>query len=337
MAERTSAVVMERPGGPEVLVLRDQLLPWPAGDHDVLVRLVAAGVNPADTFFRALGPYLGDGRNCVLGHDGAGIVEQTGAAVTRVRPGDGVCFCYGGIGAAPGTYARHAVVPEGVLVAKPDNVDFVHAAALPLAFITAWESLAERARVAAGEQVLIHAGAGGTGHIAVQVARLLGGRVAATVSTRAKVDFVSRLGVERPVLYRDEDFVAAAREWTGGRGLDVALDNVGGEVMRRTFAAMAIYGRVVTLMGTPADTEGEDAYNSNLTICNVMMLTPQWRGLEQRALEQAGMVRRGMAWLAEGRLEVHVQDTFALAQAGAAHARLEAGGMSGKLVLTVEA
>ncbi len=336
MSREIGAVRMTGPGGPGVLKPGRVALPWPAGPRDVLVRLKAAGVNPADVYFRAFGPYVGDGRNVILGHDGAGIVEEIGAEVSGVRVGDAVCFCHGGIGGAPGTYSEYAVVPEPLLVAKPENVDFREAAALPLVFITIHESLSERARVADGDRVLIHAGAGGTGHIGVQVARLLGGRVAATVSTRAKAEFVSGLGVERPILYRDEDFVEACREWTGGRGLDVALDNVGEDVFRRTLKAMSTYGRVVTLIGTPGDTKEEDAYNGNLSLYNVMMLTPMWRGLSARMSEQAAMVRQGMSWLAQGRIRIHVDRTFPLERAAEAHAHIEAGGATGKIVLTID-
>ena len=331
-----SAMIVIEPGEPEVLKPASVPIAWPAGSDQALVRLKAAGLNPADVYFRRFGPYVGDGKNCILGHDGAGVVEEVGAGVKSFKVGDPVCFCHGGIGAAPGTYAEYAVVPEALLVKKPENVSFVEAAALPLVFITLWESLSERAGVKKDEFVLIHAGAGGTGHIGVQVARLLGGRVAATVSSREKADLVTTLGAERPILYREEDFVAAARDWTEGKGLHVALDNVGDEVMKRTIPAMAIYGRIVTLMGTPGDTEGEEAYNGNLTIHNVMMLTPMWRGMQARLREQADMVRQGIAWLAEGRLKVHIEQTYPLAEVAAAHRRMEAGGVIGKLVLTME-
>jgi NADPH:quinone reductase len=329
------AMAMSGPGGPEVLRPLRLPRPEPSQPRQVLVRLAAAGVNPADLWFRAHGPYVGDGRGCILGHEGAGVVEAVGAAVTRVKPGDPVCFCHGGIGADPGTYAEQVLVPEELLVPVPPGVDLLQAAALPLVFITLWESLHERARLAPGEQVLIHAGAGGTGHIGVQVARRLGGRVAATVSTQEKAALVSGLGAERPILYKDEDFVAAAREWTGGRGLDVALDNVGAEVLQRTFKAMAVYGRVVTLMGTPGDTEAEDAYNGNLTIANVMMLTPMWRRMESRLAAQADMLRTGIAWLAEGSLRVHLDRVIPLEQAAEAHRRLQGGGTQGKIVLRI--
>lgn len=331
------AIVMTGTGAPEVLERRPVPLPWPAGAHDVLVRLKAAGLNPADGFFRQLGPYLDSGDPCILGHDGAGVVEAVGASVTRVEPGNEVCFCNGGIGGHPGTYAEFASVPESQLVAKPAAVSFEQAAALPLVLITAWEALYQRADVQSGEPVLIHAGAGGTGHLAVQLAALRGARVASTVSGDEKADFVRALGAERPILYRDEDFVEAARAWTDGRGLEAALDNIGPEGLQRTYRAMAPYGRVVTLMGIAPDDAAETAYLANLTLHNVMMLTPMILGLQARLDGQARLVEQGMALLAEGRLKIEVAEVFDWADIRQAHARLDGGGTRGKLVIRIAA
>ncbi len=331
------AVVMTRPGGPEVLELRE--LPTPAlrDDRDVLVALRAAALNPADVWFRGNGPYVSGGMPCILGHDGAGVVERVGSAVSRFHPGDRVAFCNGGIGADPGTYAEYAVVPEGQLAAIPEPLGFAEAAAAPLVCITAWEALYDRAAIRPGELALIHGGAGGTGHVAVQLAHLHGARVAATVGDGAKAAFVKELGAELPIRYRDEDFVAVAKAWSGGRGLDVALDNVGAETMRRTFAAMAPYGRIATLMGTPGDTDAGTAYVMNLTIHNVMMLTPMWLGLRARLEAQARIVGTCLDLMAKGRLRLRIAEAFPLARAAAAQALLEAGGTTGKIVLTIGA
>jgi NADPH2:quinone reductase len=329
------AVVMTRTGGPEVLEVREVPTPALRDDRDVLVSLRAAALNPADVWFRANGPYVNPGKPCILGHDGAGVVERVGAAVTRVRVGDRVAFCNGGIGADPGTYAEAAVVREDRLAPIPEGLGFVEAAAVPLVGITAWEALYDRADVRPDEHVLIHAGAGGTGHVAVQLARARGARVAATVGDAAKAAFVRGLGAELAIRYRDEEFVAAARAWTGGKGLEVALDNVGAATMRRTYAAMAPYGRVVTLMGVAPDDEEATAYVRNLTIHNVMMLTPMWLGLRARLAAQAEIVGRCLAMMAQGRLRLHVAETFPLARAAEAQARLEDGGTTGKLVLAI--
>ena len=329
------AIVATGLGEPDVLELRSVPLHWPRGPGDVLVRLKAAGVNPADAYFRRFGPYVQSEGPFIPGHDGAGEVEAVGAQVRRFKPGDAVCFCDGGIGGDPGTYAEFAVVPASRLVRKPPHVDFVQAAALPLVAITLWESLYERARVRPGEQVLIHAGAGGTGHIGIQFARLAGARVATTVSTQAKATLAAELGAELVIRYREQDFVAAVKDWTKGRGLDVALDNLGAEAMQRTFSAMAPYGRVVTLMGTPGDTAEGAAYNGNLTIHNVMMLTPLWRGLTTRLRQQADRVQKSMTLLAEGKLRVVIDQVFPMTEAAAAHRYLESGKATGKVVLTV--
>ncbi len=335
MANKMQAAVLAAPGGPEALELKEVDIPWPASDGDVLVRLKAAALNPADSYFRSFGPYIEGEGPCILGHDGAGVVEAVGGGVSRVGPGDRVCFCNGGIGGGFGTYAEFAVVPESQLAAVPDGVDDATAAALPLVLITVWESLYDRAQLSVDEFVLIHAGAGGTGHIAVQLAALRGARVAATVSGDAKADFVKALGAERPILYRDEDFARAALDWTGSPGLHVALDNLGPEVLLKTFGAMAPYGRIVTLMGTPGDDAEETAYVKNLTIHNVMMLTPMVLGLQARLDAQAGIVAEGLRLLAEGQLQVAIDGTFALADIAAAHARLDAGGFMGKIVLSI--
>lgn len=333
---KMKAVVLNGTGGPEALDLAQVGIPWPKRPTDVLVRLKAAGLNPADSYFRVFGPYLKSDGPCILGHDGAGVVEQVGAAVTRVRPGDEVCFCSGGIGGDPGTYAEFATVAETQLVRKPDSVDFEQAAGLPLVLITAWEALYDRADVKQGEHVLIQGGTGGTGHIAIQLAKLRGARVATTVGSDAKSALARELGADKPILYRTSDFVKEVADWTAGEGVDVALDNVGADVLQRMFRAMAPYGRVVTLMGTPSDDADQTAYVRNLTIHNVMMLTPMLLRRQELLDGQADRVRQGIGLLAAGQLKLHVSEVFALSEIRAAHARLDAGGNIGKIVVRMD-
>lgn len=331
----SEAATLREFGAPDVFVIHEIELPWPGNADDVLVRMEAAGVNPADTFFRALGTYLGDGPGTVLGHDGAGVVEAIGENVTSVKVGDRVCFCNGGVGGDHGTYSCHAVVAEWLLAKIPDAVDFVTAASLPLVFITAWEALVERAQLRAGESVLVHGGAGGSGHIALQIANGLGARVATTVSSSAKAELAASMGAQLVVNYRDQDFITEARQWTDGKGINVAFENTGTEVFQKTLIAMAPYGRIVTLMGTPGDLEDETAYNNNLSIHNVMMLTPMWMGLESERRRQGEIVRRAMQWLAEDRIRPNVVATYPLEEVAAAHTQLEKGSMTGKIVLTM--
>ena len=330
---KIKAIVTTALGDADVLKLQDVDLTWPRGDHDVLVELRAAALNPADVFFRQLGGYLSGDEPFVLGHDGMGVVTAVGSAVTLVKSGDRVCFCNGGIGGAMGTYAEAAVVPDWQLAKVPDAVDDLTAAALPLVAITCWESLYDRAQVTAGECVLIHGGAGGTGHVAVQLASLRGARVAATVSSDEKARVVMEYGAELAINYRETDFVAVAHDWSGG--INVGFDNAGADVLQKTFKAMAPYGRVVTLMGTPGDDAELTAYNLNLTIHNVMMLTPMWKGLEGRLRDQAEILRRALALVADGLLTIRHAETFALADAGRAHAFLESGKAIGKVTLRI--
>ena len=330
---KISAMVATALGGPEVFAMQEVELAWPRGPDDVLVTLNAAGVNPADVFFRQLGGYLATDQPFVLGHDGMGVVAAVGAGVTGFRAGDRVCFCNGGIGGTMGTYAEAAVVPAAQLALVPPEVDDLTAAALPLVAITAWESLYDRAALQPGEFVLIHGGAGGTGHMAVQLAALRGARVASTVSSAQKARLVERLGAEVTFNYRQTDFVTEALGWSGG--LQVAFDNAGAETLQRTCRAMAPYGRLVTLMGLPGDDADLTAYNFNLTLHAVMMLTPMWKGLTDRLATQAAILRQALALVAAGSLTVHHAETFALSDVARAQAYLESGQAVGKVTLQV--
>ena len=335
MNNRMQAVLTTAAGGPEVLELTDVALSWPGSGNEVLVRLKAAALNPADSYFRSLGPYLESDNPFVLGHDGAGVVEEIGPDVSDFVPGDEVCFCNGGLGETPGTYAEFAVVPADQLVRKAPNVTFEQAAALPLVLITCWESLYHRTNIQSGEFALVHGGAGGTGHMAIQLAALRGARVATTVSSDEKADFVRALGAEKPIFYARENFVDVARGWADDRGVDVALDNVGADALQKTYKAMAPYGRVATLMGTAPDDAEETAYVNNLSIHNVMMLTPMVLNLRDKLATQAKAVEQGMKLLGEKKISVHIAETFNLKDIRAAHERLDAGGTMGKIVIRI--
>src|SRR3569832_1633616 len=165
------AMVMTAQGMPDVLALRELPPPTVSGGHELLVRLKAAGVNPVDTKLRARGTYFPERMPAILGCDGAGVVEATGTEVQRYRPGDAVYFCSGGIGSHPGTYAQYAVIDERLVAPKPRSLSYAEAAAAPLVLVTAWESLRDRAVIKEGDRVLMHAGAGGVGRVALELAR----------------------------------------------------------------------------------------------------------------------------------------------------------------------
>ncbi len=328
------AIVMTEPGGPEVLALREVPEPRLERDDQVLIRIRAASVNPVDTKLRGRGTYFPDNPAPILGCDGAGVVEAVGEAVTHLRPGDAVYWCYGGIGQPVGNYAEYTVVPAACVAKKPERLDFVQAAALPLVLITAWESLFDRARVGEGDRVLIHAGAGGVGHVAIQLARARGAQVITTVSGTDKQALVTELGAARAVDYTREDLAQAVRAWCEA-GVDMALDTVGGETFVATFPLVRFYGDLVTLLQPPADTDFKAARLRNLRIALELMLSPQVFGLDE-ALAHHGEILAQAARLAdEGRLRPHLAGTYPLAQAAEAHRRLEAGHMMGKLVLEI--
>jgi NADPH2:quinone reductase len=328
------AILMREPGGPEVLLETELPVPELQAPTEVLVRLAAAGVNPIDTKIRSRGPLLPDTLTAVLGCDGAGTIEAIGEQVSRFKPGDPVWFCHGGLGGPNGNYAEYIVVDKAVAQAKPAALDFVHAAAAPLVLITAWEALYDRARIHEGQTVLIHAGAGGVGHVAIQLARLAGARVAATVSSPEKAEFVHALGAECAINYRDEDLVDAIADWTEGRGVDVAFDTVGPEVLQRTIPAMAVYGDLVTILD-PGPIDLKEARNRNLRISLELMLTPQLRDSSEAIAAQGEILRRCGELFDQGKLQIHVSETFPLSRASSAHRAIEAGHTKGKLVLTI--
>lgn len=330
------AIVMRQPGGPEVLAETELPVPELQSPNDLLVRLHAAGINPVDTKVRAKGPMLPETLTAVLGCDGAGTVEAVGDAVTRFKPGDAVWYCHGGLGGPHGNYAEYAVVDESIAQPKPKSLTFVEAAAAPLVLITAWEALHDRARIEPEQTVLIHGGAGGVGHVAIQLARLAGARVATTVSGPEKAEFVHGLGAEYAIDYQQEDLAGAIADWTGGRGVDVCFDTVGPEIFARSIEVMAVYGDLVTILD-PGAVSLKEARNRNLRISLELMLTPQLKHMPEALAHQGEILRRCGELFDAGELRIAVADTYPLAAAGDAHRRLEAGGMQGKLVLTMPA
>jgi NADPH2:quinone reductase len=331
------AIHMIRPGpAREVLRVVDIDEPAPDSPTAIKVQLKAAGINPVDTKLRARGLLCPNTGPAILGCDGAGIVVDCGTAVTRFRVGDAVWFCHGGLGGAQGNYAEYTVLDEQEAERLPAGLDFESAAALPLVLITAWEALFDRAGLAEGQTVLIHAGAGGVGHVAIQLANSVGARIVTTVSTTDKAAFVRLLGADHVIHYRDCDFVEAALDWTGGRGVDVVLDTQGGETFRRSLAATRVYGHVVTLLDPGSDVDWKDARNRNLSVSFTLMLTPMLRDLPEARRHQGDILRRCATLIEAGTLKPLVSKVFPLDEAAAAHELIEAGHVQGKIVLAMD-
>lgn len=330
------AIVMTAAGSPGVLQLQDVPPPQIQTDTEIRVKLHAAGINPIDTKLRQRGTFYPDRTPSILGCDGAGVVESVGSQVDRFRVGDEVYFCDGGLGGSRGNYAEFAVVEQHCVAYKPTSLSFAEAAAAPLVLITAWESLYDRARVQAGQAVLIHAGAGGVGHVAIQLAKLQGATVCTTVSSPEKAEFVRQLGADFPILYKETDWVQAVLDWTEGEGVDVAFDTVGGETFFQTCSVVRRYGDLVTIL-EPDPNQGslKNARLRNLRISLELMLTPMLDSLIDEQDRQAKILQQCTRLIDRGSLKIDLAKTFPLAEAAAAHQLLEQGSTTGKLVLTM--
>lgn len=326
---------MTATGNPEVLQLGEVATPKVKHPTDLLIRLKAAGINPIDTKLRQRGTFFPEQMPAILGCDGSGVVEAVGQAVQRFRTGDEVYFCNGGLGDHPGNYAEWAIADERFVARKPKSLSFAEAAAAPLVLITAWEALYDRARLQAGQTVLIHAGAGGVGHVAIQLAKLQGATVATTISSSTKADFVRQLGADRIINYQETDFVTATLEWTDGNGVDVVFDTVGGATLGKSFEATQIYGDVVTILDADPTTNWKLARTRNQRISFELMLTPMLRGLVIEQMAQAKILEQCARLMDEGKLQIYCDRTFPLAQAAEAHRLLEIGGFMGKLALEI--
>jgi len=334
------AIVMTEPGSPDVLQLQEVAKPEIVEPDQLLVRLMAAGVNPIDTKLRGRGLYFPEGLPAILGCDGCGIVEAVGEGVTRFRPGDQVYYCYGGLGqksgeASVGNYAEYAVVDEDYAALKPAGLGFDQAAAAPLVLITAWEALFDRARLHSGQKVFIHAGAGGVGHVAIQLAKIAGCEVATTVSSDEKAAFVKELGADLVINYKNEDVAEALLKWTDGAGVDVAFDTVGDTAFNQLLPAMAHYSDMVTILQLPDDADWKSLRLKNVRVSQELMLSPMVYGLKEAAQHQGDILEQCAQLFDENRLTVFVSELLPLEDAAKAHAMIEAGGTTGKLVLDI--
>jgi len=332
------AILATAAGGTEVLQLREIPVPELPTPHHLRIRLAAAGVNPVDTKLRAKPAYHPDKLPAILGCDGAGTVESVGAAVTRFKIGDAVYFCNGGLGDEPGNYAEYTTLHEEYCAASPNTLTLTEAAALPLVLITAWEALLERCHLQAGQTLLIHAAAGGVGHIALQLAHRIGARIAVTVGDSKKAGLTQALGAEKIINYREQDFVQEILDWTDGRGVDIVFDTVGGDTFLRSLDAARIGGSVVSILATPLNqADVQKARLRNLSLAFELMLTPQVLKLHEERVRQRIILEEGAKLVEAGQLGVLVTHQLPLAETAEAHRLIEQGGMTGKIVLTMAA
>jgi len=323
------AIEIRAPGGPEVLVPVERPTPVPA-PGEVLIKVAAAGVNRPDIFQR-LGRYAPPpGASDIPGLEVAGTIEQLGPEVRDWRIGDEVCALVAG-----GGYAEYCAAPVPQCLPLPRGLDLIAAAAIPETFFTVWTNVFERGRLQAGESLLVHGGSSGIGTTAIQLARARGARVFATAGSAAKCEACERLGAERAINYREADFAAVVRDLTGGRGVDVVLDMVGGEYFARNIDVLALEGRLVeiaTLHGVKAELNIQTIMGRRLTITG-STLRP--RPVAEKGAIAAALRQHVWPLLESAAVRPIVHATFELRDAAEAHRVMEAGAHIGKLVLVV--
>ncbi|XCY76485.1 zinc-dependent alcohol dehydrogenase family protein [Pseudomonas sp. CBR-F] len=318
------ALILKSFGGPESFELRDVPKPVPHTGQ-VLVRVHATSINPLDYQVRR-----GDYADLVplpaiTGHDVSGVVEEVGPGVTSFAPGDEVWYTPQ-IFDGPGSYAEYHVAAEGIIGKKPPALSHLEAASLSLVGGTAWEALVVRAALRVGESILVHGGAGGVGHVAIQLAKAIGAQVFTTVRD-VNLEFARSLGADVIIDYEKEDYVDAILRETGGRGVDVVFDTIGGTTLSRSPDALAQLGRVVTIVDTAHPQNLVQAWGRNASYHFVF--TRQNRG----KLDEMS------ALIANGQLRPYVGAVYSLADIPLAHSRLESpnNGIQGKIAIAVSA
>ncbi|MBL8496231.1 alcohol dehydrogenase [Nitrosomonas sp. JL21] len=329
------AIFFQHGGSIDVLQYGDLPFAGQCEDHQVLVRIKAAGINPIDYKIRSAPDRFPVTFPVIPGCDGAGIVETVGRQVRNCKPGDEVYFSQPGFNNRQGTYAEYVLVDAHLVAMKPASLTFEQAAAVPLVAITAWEALHDRARLSSGQTVLIHAGAGGIGHIAIQLAKRAGAIVATTVSNDEKADFVERLGADKIINYRTQDVVDEIMQWTNGQGVDTVFDTVGGSVLQECFRYVKCYGDVITILQPSADFNWSEARLRNIRFSFELMLTPVLLELEDAKSHQADILRQCATLFDDDQLSIQVARVFDLAEAASAQHYLEQNHPLGKLVLTL--
>ena len=320
----------------DVMTLTEVETPQVSNPYFIRVRLHAAGVNPVDCKMR-INSGLSLDIPKILGCDGAGVVDQVGDRVDRFQVGDEVYFFNGGAGSdEQGNYAEYTTVHEEYAALKPKKLSMTEAAAFPLAWISAWEALVERAHLQVDQTVLIHAGAGGVGHLAIQLAKSLGARVAVTVSNPKKAYLAKLLGADYCIDYTQTDFVEEILDWTYDIGVDIVLDTVGGDTFCHSFAATKIYGKVVTLLDPIFDQNAAKlAKQRNLSLIYELMLTPMQEKMHEARITQRLMIERATRLIEADKLIVQISQVLPLAQVADAHKLIEGGHTTGKIALTI--
>lgn len=321
-------------GGPEVLESTELPRPEP-GPGQLLIRVGASSVNTADLMARSLGPVVDfiPAPPAVLGMDFAGTVEMLGDSVSGFAVGDEVYGCAGGVAQHPGTLAEYLAADARLVARKPAGMSMVQAAALPLVSITAFEALFDRMAVGEGDKVLIHGGAGGVGHVAIQLAVSAGATVYATDRGEERCAAIAKLGAT-PIDYVDEPAEDYVARYTAGAGFDMVFDTVGGPNLPTSLSAVKLNGQVATTVSI-GEVDLTHAHLRGATLHVIYMLIPLIHGTGEH--RHGEILSRVAALAEEGALEPIVDSVFPLEQAADAHRRLESKAAMGKVVVDVTA
>ena len=323
------AVVITAPGGPEVLSLEEVPDPVP-GEGEVLVEVTAAGVNPADVMQRQGFYPPPPGASPYPGLECSGRITGVGPGASGWQEGDSVCALLAG-----GGYAELAAVPAGQLLPIPDGVTLADAAALPEVACTVNASVFGQARLAPGEVLLVHGGAGGIGSMAIQLAKARGAIVATTAGTPEKMERCRELGADLAISYRDDDFVAAVKDFTDGRGADVILDIVGAPYLEKNVDALATGGRLLQIStrdGALAEVNLGTLMRKRISI---FASTLRARPVAEKSVVVADVREQVWPLVAAGQVKPVIERTLPLADAAQAHRLIDDGTHVGKILLTI--
>ncbi|CAN7508769.1 NAD(P)H-quinone oxidoreductase [Bosea sp. LjRoot9] len=329
LPQTMTAIGFEAPGGPEVLQAWKRPVPQP-GRGEVLVAVAAAGINRPDVLQRLGGYAPPPGASDIPGLEIAGTVVALGEGASRFKLGDKVCGLVAG-----GGYAEYAVVHESNALPVPAGLSLIEAAAIPETYFTVWTNVFQRGRLQAGESFMVHGGTSGIGTTAIQLAKAFGAKVLATAGSAEKCQACRDLGADHAINYREQDFVAAAKEATGGRGVDLILDMVGGDYINRNYDAAAESGRIVQiafLNGPKAEVDYRRLMMKRLTHTG-STLRP--RTIAEKAGIAAELEAKVWPLIEAGRCKPVIHATFPLTDAAAGHALMESNAHIGKIVLTM--
>lgn len=320
-------VAITRPGGPDVLVLKQAEVPQPA-DNEVLIRVVAAGVNRPDVLQR-MGLYDPPaGASLIPGLEVAGEIVECGPGCERYRPGDLVCALVSG-----GGYAEYCLAPETQTLPIPKGLTFTQAAGIPETHFTVWSNVFDRGGLQAGQSVLIHGGSSGIGTTAIQLAHQFGARVFATAGSIEKCQACLRLGADKAINYKTEDFLSIVKEETQGRGVDLVLDMVGGKNIQKNIRSLAPDGRLVHIAFLESSVAEIDLMPVMLKRLTITGSTLRPRTLNQKA-EIASKLQTHVWPLFESKkIRVVVDSCFSLEQVAQAHMLMESSTHIGKIIL----